>query len=92
MPLLPVVCIVCKKVIRRIEVSRKLRPNDSSSGVCEEHTRPVQGLFGFRRGPVVGTILPRFCGCGRELITARQIMDGRCEYCTPATLDVERLR
>jgi hypothetical protein len=48
-------------------------------------------LFGSAR-PVVGTIVKKFCGCGRELITARQIMDGRCECCTPATLDVEALR
>ena len=47
MPSLPVVCLVCHKVIRTIEVSRELRPNDSSSGICDDCLGPVHvTLFG----------------------------------------------
>ena len=44
---LPVVCLSCHKVIRRIEVSRELRPNDATSGVCDDCLPPVHAkLFG----------------------------------------------
>jgi hypothetical protein len=36
------------------------------------------------------TLSPLYCSCGMQLITVRQVREGRCEYCAVAGVNERR--
>jgi hypothetical protein len=81
-------------VYREVEIARPVREGETVGGLCPTCMVPVDNrLFG-SRAPVVGYIVKKFCGCGKQLITVRQHVEGRCECCAgqTAALDVEAWR
>lgn len=91
MPQLPFVCLECHRVFKRVEVARPVKLGESADGICPTCMAPVDTrLF----GPRIITIEKRWCRCGREIVTGKQV----CEFCEtapvpiPTHFDVEQLR
>ena len=75
MPLLPCVCVDCRKTYKHLEVARAVV---SIPGVCPDCLLAMDDrLFGHK----TITVDPQYCQCGRQLVTPRQFVEGMCEHC-----------
>jgi hypothetical protein len=78
-------------VYKHVEVARTLTVGERIYAYCPSCLPAVElRLF----GPRIITIEKRWCRCGREIVTGKQV----CEFCetapvpVPAHFDVEQLR